>query len=245
MTLDRARERATAGNEPSGERTDIFAQYAPPFELTSDMLFVLALCPTAPLHQAFPGVPFLSLVGKTPLLLWFSRITEMCYHDTTGAQHCIGGSRAGLYDELNVTAFLRKPALFVPSIYATSDLTIQVGHRYGMPKRPTTMQVHVSDKEFSSSLIDGTRQSFVRAQMLGSGKGLAKVLAGFLPRWTWPVRFPGGRTIRALIQVLPRVQLAYVKVGQLALEVRWLTHAIRLLPVGCAVPDLRMHLPPP
>ena len=32
----------------------------PPFDLTADMLFALALCPTPPLRRAFPGVPFIS-----------------------------------------------------------------------------------------------------------------------------------------------------------------------------------------
>src|SRR5438270_3017762 len=106
---------------------DIFSQYAPPFDLTSDMLFALALCPTMPLRRTFPEVPFVSLLGKTPLLLWFSRVTKMCYHNTEGAQHCLDGA-AEMYDEVNVVAFLRQRMLFVPGIYATSDLTIRVGH---------------------------------------------------------------------------------------------------------------------
>jgi hypothetical protein len=225
--------------------TDIFAQYAPPFHLTSDMLFVLALCPSRPLRRTFPGVPFVSLLGKTPLLLWFSRITQMCYHDTEGTEHCIGGSEASLYHELNVVAFLREPALFVPGIYATSMLSVQVGHRYGMPKHPTTMSVQSAGPRFRSEMQDGTRQSIVRAQLLGSGKGLAKLISRFLPRWTWLVRFPSGSRIRALIEEMPRAQLAYVQAGQLALEAEWLPEAVRLLPVGCYLPGLRMQLPPP
>jgi hypothetical protein len=231
------------GSDP-GAMTDIFVQYAPPFDLTSDMLFALALCPTRPLSQAFPGVPFLSLVGKTPLLLWFSRITEMCYHDTTGAQHCLGEA-AGLYDEVNVVAFLRQRMLFVLGIYATSDLTIRVGHGYGMPKHPTRMQVQVDEKWFCSEVRDGTRQSFVRARLLGSGKGAAKLASWFLPSFTWPVRFPSGSGIRALIEETPHMQLAYVQAGHLALEAEWLREVVHLLPVGCYVPGLRMQLPPP
>jgi hypothetical protein len=225
--------------------TDIFAQYAPPFDLTSDMLFALALCPTRPLRRAFPGVPFLSLLGRTPLLLWFSRITQMCYHETEGAEHCLGRSEAGLYHELNVVAFLRKRTLFVPGIYATSELTIRVGHGYGMPKQPTTMQVEVGDTWVRSEVRDGSRQSVVRARLLGSGKGLGKLVSQFLPNFTWPVRFPSGSGIRALIEETPSVQLAYVQEGHLALEAEWLPEAARLLPVGCYLPGLRMQLPPP
>jgi len=245
VTTAQSRENAPTSSQVSREMSDIFAQYAPPFDLTSDMLFVLALCPTRLLSQAFPGVPFLSLVGKTPLLLWFSRITEMCYHDTLGAQRCFGGSSAVLYHELNVVAFLRQRMLFVPGIYATSLLSIRVGHRYGMPKQPTTMQVQVGDKWVRSQVRDGTRQSFVRARLLGSGKGVAKLFSRFLPSLTWPVRFPSGSGIRALIEEAPRVQLAYVQAGRLALEAEWLPEAVRLLPLGCYLPGLRMQLPPP
>jgi hypothetical protein len=208
------------------------------------MLFVLALCPTTPLRRTFPEVPFLSLLGRTALLMWFSRITEMCYHDATGGPHCMSGSSAGLYQELNVVAFLQERALFVPGIYATSMLSIRVGHRYGMPKQPTTMQVQVDEKWFCSEVRDGTRQSFARARRLGSGKGAAKLAPRFLPSFTWPVRFPSGSSIRALIEETPRVQLAYIQAGQLALEAEWLPKAVRLLPVGCYLPSLRMQLPP-
>jgi hypothetical protein len=41
-------------------------RYVPPFKFTSDILFTLALCATGLLRNAFPGVPFLSVLGKTP-----------------------------------------------------------------------------------------------------------------------------------------------------------------------------------
>jgi hypothetical protein len=92
---------------------------------------------------------------------------------------------------------------------------------------------------------DGTQQSFVRARLLESGKGVTKPLSRFLPGFTWPVRFPSGSGIRALIEETPRVQLASVQDGQLALEAEWLPQKVTLLPVGCFVPSLRMQLPPP
>lgn len=234
----------TQDGSDAGATSDIFAQYAPPFDLTSDMLFALALCSTRPLSQVFPGVPFLSLVGHTPLLLWFSRITQMCYHDRLGVQHCLGEA-AGLYYELNVVALARQRMLFVPGIYATSELTIRVGQGYGMPKHPATMQVQVGGSRFYSEVRDGRRQSVVQARLLGSGNGLVKLVSRFLPSFTWPVRFSSGSGIRALIEETPGVQLAYVQEGQLALEAEWLPQKATLLPAGFYLPGLRMQLPPP
>jgi hypothetical protein len=39
-------------------------RYRPPFVLTSDMLFLLALARTMDLQRGFPGVPFLSILGR-------------------------------------------------------------------------------------------------------------------------------------------------------------------------------------
>src|SRR5690348_9041188 len=103
----------------------IFTRYSPPFDLLSDMLFAGALAPTGPLRAAFPAVPFLTLGGRTPLVLWFARVKEGCYRDpASGAVHCLGGPGATLYYELNVLALLRRRGGFVPGIYATSGLTI-------------------------------------------------------------------------------------------------------------------------
>lgn len=240
VTLDQSR----AGvDQQSGSESNIFAEYGPPFDLTSDMLFALALCHTRPLSLAFPSVPFLSLLGKTPLLLWFSRINEICYYNTVGVQHCIGRPSAALYHELNVAAFLRERTLFVPGIYATSDLTIRVGHGYGMPKQAVTMQIQVECSQFRSEMQEGTRQSFVRARLLGSGIGATRLITWLLPSFTWPVHFPSGSQIRALITKTSRMHLAHLQAGSLALETEWLPKSVRLLPVGCYMSDLHMQLP--
>ena len=47
-------------------REGIFATYGPPFDLRADLLLAAALAPTAPLRATFSGVPFLSLLGRTP-----------------------------------------------------------------------------------------------------------------------------------------------------------------------------------
>lgn len=224
---------------------DVFARYAPPFDLTSDLLFALALGRTAPLRQAFPGVPFLSCLGKTPLLIWFSRVTEACFGDPAGERRCEGGPAAVLYHELNVFALLRQPALFVPGIYATSERSVRIGHGYGMPKEPTTMSLEGAGQRFESSMPHGARRTFVRARLLRHGEVLAKPASLLWPRRVWPVRFPSGSNVRGLIQAVPSAQIAHVRTGQLSLDTAWLPRPIRLLPVGLYLPGLRMQLPPP
>jgi hypothetical protein len=224
---------------------DIFAQYGPPFDLTSDMLFVLALCPTRPLRRTFPAVPFVSLLGKTPLLIWFSRIKQMCYQDAEGQRRCTGGLETSLYDEVNVAALLRERALFVPGIYATSELTIRVGHRYGMPKQLTTMWFQCEPKRLCAVMKDGKEQSMLLARRLGAGRRVARLLSRLWPRQIWPVHFPSGSNIRPLLQATPSGQWVYVKLGQLALEATWLAGVVALLPIGFYVPNLQMQLPSP
>src|SRR3712207_9415759 len=63
---------------------------------------------TAPLRRAFPDVPFLSALGRTPLVIWFSRITEACYRDATGQRRCDRATEGVPDNELNVLALLRE-----------------------------------------------------------------------------------------------------------------------------------------
>jgi hypothetical protein len=218
--------------------------YRPPYDLTADMLVVLALCPTAPLRQTFPRMPVLSVRGKTPLVLWFSRITEVCYCDAAGERRCEGGAETALYNELNIIALLRQRALFVPGIYATGERTIRIGHRYGMPKQLTSMHVQAHGTHFEASMMDGACESFVRARLLGAGTSVAQMVSRSWPRQLWRARFPSGTDVRAMIQATPRVHVAHVRQGQLCLDTPWLPQAVSLLPVGLYLPRLRMRLPP-
>ena len=224
--------------------TDVFAQFGPPFDLTADLLFTLALCPTPPLRRAFPGVPFLSVLGRTPLVIWFSQITRGCYVDAAGQRRCDGAPGRPLYFELNALALLGRPALFVPSIYATSRRSIRIGRRYGRPKDATAMSFQASGRWVRSLAQAGARRSWVEAHVLGSGRGLPKLLAPFWPRPVWPVCFPSGRTLRGAILATPRVHLSRILAGQLAVEADWLPEAMPLLPIGLYTPGLRMELPP-
>jgi hypothetical protein len=219
-------------------------RYRPPYDLTADMLVVPALCPTAPLRQTFPRIPVLSVRGKTPLVLWFSRITEVCYCDAEGECRCEGDAETMLYNELNIIALLHQRALFVPGIYATGERTIRIGHRYGMPKQLTSMHVQVHGTHFEATMTEGACESFVRARLLGSGRGVARMESRLWPRHLWPARFPAGTQVRAMIQATPRVHVAQVRQGQLCLDTPWLPQAVSLLPVGLYLPRLRMRLPP-
>jgi hypothetical protein len=225
------------------EQSPILKEYTPPYELLSDMLFVLALCPTPPLRQCFPEQPFLSLGGKTPLLMWYSRVREIQYgHE--GERRQLGSEQDVLYNELNVLALLRQRALFVPAIYATSNLTIAIGHAYGMPKQKAAMTLRVERGHLTSTLQQGAGKSTVQARLLGPARHLGSLFSGLWPCSVWPTCFPEGSEVRSLIQATPCVQPAWVR-GELRLATPWLPDPLSLLPLGLYLADQRMQLPAP
>jgi hypothetical protein len=233
-----------AGHAAGGpEGGDVLARYRPPFDLTADMLFVVAPVPTAGLASAHAGVPFLSLGGRTPLLLWFSRVRRV-RHGPPEDRRCLDERDGFGYAELNVVAPLRERALFVPGIYATSRLTLRIGHRYGMPKRLASMRFDAGETRVAACTEFGGGTAEVDASLLTSGRPLAAILGAFLPRRSWPVRFPGGAAVRGCVHAVPRARLAAVR-GELALAEPWLGAPARLWPLGLYVPGLRMRLPPP
>src|SRR5438045_3794312 len=131
--------RISAGSRCVGPTHLDPAEIRPPFDLASDMLFVACFVSTAPLRRTYPGIPFLSLLGRTPLVLWFSRVSEGCYRDQASAVHCLGGPQETLYNEVTILAVLRKRALFCPLIYASNDLSIPIARLYAMPKQAQPM----------------------------------------------------------------------------------------------------------
>ncbi|MDQ4076153.1 MAG: hypothetical protein M3220_07885 [Chloroflexota bacterium] len=225
--------------------TNLLEQYSPPFDLTSDMLFVAALCRTGPLQQSFPEVPFLSVGGRTPLVIWLSRVRQIGYYDEHNQLATLGGPRQVLYNELNVVALLHRRAFFVPGIYATGELTIRIGLRYGMPKEATRMDFARQGQTLCSTVVNGGQKSYVWARLLGTGAALARPIAWLWPRRIWPTCFPTDDEVRPLITATPRVQPALVRRGRLALDEPWLPAAVSLLPLGVYLPGQRMELPPP
>jgi hypothetical protein len=220
--------------------------YLPPYELTSDMLFAATRGPTGSLRRTFPGVPFLEVRGRTPLLLWFSRVREACYYDPAGQWRREGGPTSVLYYELTVLALLRERAVFAPGIYATSERTIALGRqRYGMPKQPAMVWVQTEGRRFRARALHEGWESMVHARLVGSGRPLGRLASLLLPQRPWPVRFPAGRdALRVVIQAGPRLSLARIVRGRLAVQAAWLPRPVRLLPLGLYAPSLRMQLPP-
>lgn len=226
-----------------GAGEDLFEHLVPPFDLESDMLFAFAATSTADLGRHHPDVPFLGVGGATPLVLWFSRVRRL-EHGPEGGRTSLDEASGFGYDELNVVAVLRTRGLFVPGIYATSDLTLRLGHRYGMPKERAPMTFAADAHRVASEVRHGRARSRIEARLLASGRLFGAAIDRASPWWTWPVHFPDGSFVRALVRRVPRAQLAHVR-GRLALEEPWLPHPVSLLPLGAFVPGHRMRLPAP
>jgi hypothetical protein len=239
-------EREIGLPDDAGARsTNILDVYVPPFDLTAEMLFAGVLCPTHWLKQSFPDVPFLSLWGRTPLALWFSRINQIVYNLPDGGTNVLGAPDATLYNELNIMALLRRPAFFVPGIYATTDLTIRIGRTYGMPKQMTKMTYERQGKRITSENWHGGRRSEVQATVWGSGKALGTIARWLLPLRIWEARFPEGQPLRPLLEDIPRLAPARIQRGEIWVNEPWMPQPLPLLPFGFHAPALRMKLPPP
>ena len=225
------------------EVNDILDDYQPPLGIEADMLFVATSAPAAPLHQSFPGTPFLAIADRVPLVLWFSRVRSLLYGPAT-ERRTLGEMDGFGYDELNVVALLRRRAIFVPAIYATSGLTQRLGHRYGMPKREVEMEFRTGEGWIRSSAAFATGRSEVAARLLASGSLLARPFDMATPWWSWPAHFPGGSSVRSRVMRVPRAQLASVD-GVLRLDEPWLPGERELWRLGIFVPGFRMELPWP
>jgi hypothetical protein len=223
----------------------VLAHYRPPYTLVSDMLFAAALIPTAPLQRHFPGAPLLSVTGRTPLGMWFSRVKRMHYQDENGEEVCQGSNETVVYHELTLIALLRRRAILAPAIYASGSLTILLGRfHYGMPKHPVQMSMVVEDHHLKSTVLDGAHKTVVSAHWQGSGAAAMKVAKQIEGLWSWPAIFPDGRALEVEILQTPQIHPAQVR-GSLALAAGWLPDPASLLPWGLYVPDLCMRLPTP
>jgi hypothetical protein len=221
-------------------------EHRPPYDLTTDLLITGAFLPTRPLRRVFPQTPFLSLLGRTVAIVYFSQVTDGWYSNVGGQRRRLGDGRTPLYAELNVLTALWRRAVVAPGIYATSDLSIQIGRGYGMPKRSIAMRYVASDAgRVRTETRDGQRMSGAWARPLGSGRLLTAIARRILPRWTWPVCFPSGRAVCARLPGMSVVRIARVRTGRLALSTDWLPRSVRLMPLAVSVTGLRMRLPSP
>lgn len=222
---------------------DVFEEYVPPFDLEADMLFALALAPGQSLSESFPHVPFARIGRFVPLLLWFARVRSL-EHGPAGQRLCLDESHGFGYDEVNIVPITRGPAFFVPVIYAGPGLTQRLGHRYGMPKRVAAIEFEATGERVLSQMRLEAGITRVEATLLASGRLLALPFDLLAPWWTWRASFPDRSFIHALVQKIPRAQLAMVS-GSLVLGEAWLPRAVRLFRLGLYVPGLRMRLPAP
>jgi hypothetical protein len=243
MSGCRARVVVAAEALPAAGAEDPFVRYRPPYDIESDMLIAAATTATAPLRHEHPRGRFLEVGGRTPLLLWFSRVRRI-WHGPAGARSCLDERDGHGYAELNVAALLRERAFFVPGIYATSDLTLAIGHRYGMPKRSVAMRFAADAQAVSAEVWHDGANTWLHARVLASGRLLAAALRLRAPWWSWPARFPSGSCIQAQVQRVPRAQLVRVE-GVVTLSEPWLGEPAHLWPLGIYLPGQRMRLPAP
>lgn len=224
---------------------EVFERYRPPFDLQADMLFMAALAPAGPLGRHFPEVPFLRIGTAVPMIVWFSRVTMLEY-DFDGSRLVLDDEDGFAYEELNVVAVCRRRQLFIPGIYATSELSVAIGRGYGMPKEFIDMQFSASAglRRVRSHARLGRSESWAKARLLTTGSSLARMIMSVGAWWTWPARFPSGRAIRARISAIPRVRLSWGE-GVVDVGEPWLPEPLKLWRPGLYVPALRMSLPPP
>ncbi len=225
---------------------DVFDAVPPPFDLVSDILLAAATCPVEPLRERFPEVPFWAAASRALLGVWFSHVLEA--RVGPGGVRRLGPEEAPEdfpYQELNVAMLLRGGGAFVPGIYASSDLTLRIGHLYGMPKRRAPMAYEVAGREVRSRAWVGDAESHVHALALTSSPLLGRWLGRLLPRWSPTARFPSGRGVRARLEGADGARLTWIVSGRLVLDEPWLPRAVPLWPLALHVPRQRMRLPPP
>jgi hypothetical protein len=220
---------------------------APPYDLRSDMLLAVALCATGPMLEAFPGVPFLALGGKTPVAAWFAKITVGCHRNAAGERECASGRLSIPYCELTVLAALSEPRAFVPGIYTTSELVLRIGDLYGMAKHPAHATFPHHGHLFLSHIqpLTSGRSSFARARILGSGRTLAWLASRMMPFTSPSVLLPARTSVRAVLPEVGRAHVALVRDGRLEVGEPWLPRPVPFLPVGLYLRDLWMHMPVP
>jgi hypothetical protein len=220
---------------------------APPYDMRSDMLLAVALCPTGPMRTAFPGVPFMSMRRRTPVAVWFAKVTVGCHRTSSGERECVSGRLSIPYSELTVLAALDEPAAFVPGIYTTSKLVLRIGDLYGMAKRPAHATFPRGGRVFRSTVqpFTNSKSSYVRARLVGNGRPLAWLASRMMPLTSPMVRFPTGTSVRVVLPEVRRANLALVLEGSLDVGESWLPRPVPFLPVGLYLRDLWMHMPVP
>lgn len=225
---------------------DPFDTYPPPFDLTSDMLLAGATCAAEPVARAFPGLPVRTFRGSAVLGIWFSRVEEIRAGPEGGMRIGPGEALGDVpYQELNVAVLLRDRRLFVPGIYATSELTLRLGHRYGMPKERAEMTYEARGARVTSRTAVGGDESHVEARSLPLGHLAGVIAQRALPWWSWPVEFPSGSRIEGYIEGAAGARAAWLYRRRLALNEPWLPQPAHVWPLALRIPAQVMRLPAP
>ena len=236
---------ATGRWQPLERLADFFTVYKPPFSMNFDALFCVAWCPVSHLKANFPGLPFFSLFGRAPLVLWFARFKEFNYTDESGTPQTMR-ERAGAlpYQELGIGTLLWRRGFFVPTLYASSDFGVQLGLSYGMPKQPPIpIEVQRTSHIFRANLQPSVQQSFIWARILGASGLMTRIVRALLPLKTWPIAFPSERGLSPGLSAIDSAQLAHIQAGRLTLDVPWLPRTSSFFPFGLSLTNTRLELP--
>jgi hypothetical protein len=237
----------TAPWQPVERRADFFSIYKPPFAMTFDALVCIVWCPVSHVKATFPTLPFVSVLGHTPLVLWFASFKEFTYTDTRGTAQTMG-QRAGAlpYQELGIAALLWRRGFFVPTLYASNEFGVQLGLSYGMPKQPPLpIEIQVAAGTFRAHVLAGIKQSFLWVRLLRASRLLTKVVRAILPLKTWPIAFPSGSRMEPGLTTTDRAHLAHIQAGRLALDASWLPPTTAFFPLGLSLRNAQLELPEP
>ncbi len=220
----------------------IFTLYPPPHTLTVDFLGAVAFCSSAPLHALYPGHRFVSLFGKTPLLLWFAEIKTFRFAQGKDEAGVLGDGKTPLYHELSVAAVKRNGTLLGVHLGVDSEFSLQIGLGYGMPKIRDTIRSAAKVREKQMTVGEGEQTSSACALPFGSGQRLGSLFSLLLPRRVCRVQFPSGSQVTPVLETAPCLAPAWVT-GQLRLSPDRLPQPVPLFRLGVFFHDFQMTLP--
>jgi hypothetical protein len=227
-------------------RRDPFDTYPPPHDVAADMVVVAGTCAAGPVRTTFPGLPLRVAAGRAIVAAWFARIDRIRSGPVPGVVADERSEPGELpYGELTVALLLTKGRVFVPGIYATSDLSVAVGHRYGMPKSKAPIVYAESGSNVQAHVPIGDRESHVEGRALTVGAALPRLVARALPWQAWPASFPSGASVHAAVVRVERARPMWLSRRRLDVDESWLPEGAWLLPLALHVVGLGMVLPGP
>lgn len=220
----------------------VISRYIPPYDLTADMVFTLGFIPSGNVKDTFPGVKFLSVLGKMPVIITFAHYKKVCFTTEKNDRSCI--EKKTVYNEIFFATFLQRFAVFVPTLLATSDLSIEIAKYYDMPKRKFSMDFTQTNTKIDATASDANKKSSLSVLRLPFTSIIAKVVSLFLPLKSWQVFFPSSKSTRGYLQSISSAELGIVKQSDVQVNEKWLGK-IMIVPLCLFVSDFVFKLPPP